>query len=54
MRPESITSLEMVQCKFYHKFFPFAKINNYYIKITNFRQKEGETFTDRSEIGLVL
>jgi putative SOS response-associated peptidase YedK len=37
MRPESITSWEMMQSKFYHKFFPIAKINDYHIKITNFR-----------------
>jgi hypothetical protein len=49
MRPESITSWEMMQSKFYHKFFPIAKINDYHIKITNFRQKEGERFTDSWE-----
>jgi hypothetical protein len=49
MRPESITSWEMIQSKFYHKFFPIAKINDYHIKITNFRQKEGERFTDSWE-----
>jgi hypothetical protein len=37
MRPESITSWEMIQSKFYHKFFPIAKINDYHIKITNFK-----------------
>ena len=35
-----------MQSKFNHKFFPIAKINDYCIKITNFRQKEGERFTD--------
>jgi hypothetical protein len=49
LRPESITSWEMMQSKFYHKFFPIAKINDYRIKITNFRQKEGERFTDSWE-----
>jgi hypothetical protein len=49
LRPESITSWEMMQSKFYHKFFPIAKINDYRIKITNFRQKEGEKFTDSWE-----
>jgi hypothetical protein len=37
LRPESITSWEMMQSKFYHKFFPIVKINDYRIKITNFR-----------------
>jgi hypothetical protein len=37
MRPESIISWEMMQNKFYHKFFPIAKINDYRLKITNFR-----------------
>jgi hypothetical protein len=46
MRPESINSWEMLQNKFYHKFFPITKINNYYLKITNFRQKERERFTE--------
>jgi hypothetical protein len=49
LRPESITFWEMMQSKFYHKFFPIAKINDYRIKITNFRQKEGERFTDHWE-----
>jgi hypothetical protein len=49
LRPESITSWEMMQSKFYHKFFPIAKINDYRIKITNFRQKEGERFTESWE-----
>jgi hypothetical protein len=35
----------MMQSKFYHKFFPIAKINDYRIEITNSRQKEGERFT---------
>jgi hypothetical protein len=39
----------MMLSKFYHKFFPIAKINDYRIKITKFRQKEGERFTDRWE-----
>jgi hypothetical protein len=45
MRPESITSYKMMQSKFYHKFFPIAKIDDYRFKITNFRQKEEERFT---------
>jgi hypothetical protein len=49
MRPTSITSWEMLRNKFYNKFFPIAKINDYYLKITNFRQKEGERFTDSWE-----
>jgi hypothetical protein len=49
MRLESITSWEMMQNKFYHKFFPIAKINDYRLKITNFRQKEGERFIDSWE-----
>jgi hypothetical protein len=43
MRLESITSWD------YHKFFPIAKINDYCLKITNFRQKEGERFTNSWE-----
>ena len=38
-----------MQNKFYHKFFPIAKINDYHLKITNFRQKEGERFTNSWE-----
>jgi hypothetical protein len=49
MRPKSITSWEMMQNKFYHKFFPIAKIKDYHLKISNFRQKEGERFTDSWE-----
>jgi hypothetical protein len=49
MRPKSITYWEMMHNKFYHKFFPIAKINNCRLKITNFKQKEGERFTDSWE-----
>ena len=49
MRLASINSWELLQNKFYHKFFPIAKINDYPLKITNFRQKEGERFTDSWE-----
>ena len=38
-----------MQNKFYHKFFPIAKIKDYCLKITNFRQKEGERFTNSCE-----
>jgi hypothetical protein len=48
-RPGSITSWEMLQGKFYHKFFPIYKINDLCQHITNFRQKEGEKFSDSWE-----
>jgi hypothetical protein len=49
MRPKSITSWEMMQNKFYHKFFAIVKIKDYLLKITNFRQKEGKRFTESWE-----
>jgi hypothetical protein len=48
-RPGFITSWEMLQNKFYRKFFPIAKINDFHLQITNFRQKKGERFTDSWE-----
>jgi hypothetical protein len=42
--PESITSWEILLTKFYYKFFPILRINEFLRKISSFSQEEDEKF----------
>jgi hypothetical protein len=47
--PESITSWEILLTKFYNKFFPISRINEFRRKISTFCQEEDEKFCDSWE-----
>ncbi|XP_059431516.1 uncharacterized protein LOC132165021 [Corylus avellana] len=47
--PGSFTSWEMMQSKFYNKFFPISRINDLRQEINSFRQEEGEKFSESWE-----
>jgi hypothetical protein len=47
--PESITSWEILLTKFYNKFFPISRINEFRRKISTFYQEEEEKFCDSWE-----
>jgi hypothetical protein len=43
--PNSITSWESLLSKFYNKFFPMSKVNEYRKEISSFTQEEDEKFS---------
>jgi hypothetical protein len=47
--PGSITSWENLLNKFYNKFFPMSKVNNYINEISFFTQEEDEKFLESWE-----
>jgi predicted ribosome quality control (RQC) complex YloA/Tae2 family protein len=47
--PESVTSWENLLNKFYNKFFPMSKVNEYRKEISSFTQKKDEKFSESWE-----